>query len=148
MSEGLPTRSQLLRACREDVPPPGHPVLLRARTLADLHIRRIRVDGECSCGGDERRSRLIRDIDRWVEVRLPTARGGAYLHTESFGSVVDRLARLSAYAHAAMADDQEWDLWFAWERLAESAVAYEDLVSELSSGRRRLPSTFRPGSIP
>ncbi|MGW4089512.1 DUF4254 domain-containing protein [Nocardia sp. NPDC004750] len=148
MSEGLPTRSQLLHACREDSPPPGHPVLLRARTLTELHIRRIRVNRECGCGGDEHRTQLIRDIDRWVEVRLPTARGGAYLHTESFGSVVDRLARLSACAYAAMADDQEWDLWFAWERLAESAVAYEDLVSELSSGRRRLPSTFRPGSIP
>lgn len=91
---------------------------------------------------DERRARLIRDIDRWVEVRLPAARGGAYLHTESVGSVVDRLARLSACAYAAMADDQGWDLWFAWERLAELAIAYEDLVTELSRGRRRLPSAF------
>ncbi|WP_040868197.1 DUF4254 domain-containing protein [Nocardia exalbida] len=142
MSDGLPTRSQLLHACREDAPLAGHPVLLRARTLADLHFRRIRMDRGCRCGADGQRDRLIRDIDRWIGVRLPTARGGAYLHTESFGSVVDRLARLSACAYAAMADDQEWDLWFAWERLAEAAVAYEDLVSELSSGRRRLPSAF------
>ncbi|MGW4324541.1 DUF4254 domain-containing protein [Nocardia sp. NPDC004573] len=142
MSDGLPTRSQLLHACREGVPPPGHPVLLRARTLADLHFHRISTDRGCRCGADGQRDRLIRDIDRWIEVRLPRARGGAYLHTESFGSVVDRLARLSACAYAAMADDQEWDLWFAWERLAESAVAYEDLVGELSIGRRRLPSAF------
>ncbi|MEU5758771.1 DUF4254 domain-containing protein [Nocardia sp. NPDC047648] len=140
MSEGLPTRSELLRACREGTPPPGHPVLLRARTLAELHMRRLR-EGEVR-DIDERRTRLIRDVDRWVEVRLPAARGGAYLHTESVGSVVDRLARLSACAYAAMADDQEWDLWFAWERLAELAIAYEDLVTELSRGRRRLPSAF------
>ncbi|MGV9333100.1 DUF4254 domain-containing protein [Nocardia sp. NPDC003726] len=142
MSEGLPTRSQLLRACREDGPPPAHPVLAQARTLTDLHSVRLRADRGCVCGAEERRARLIREIDRWVEVRLPAARGGAYLHTESFGSVVDRLARLSACAYAAMAGDQEWDLWFAWERLAEAAVAYEDLVGELSSGRRRLPSAF------
>ncbi|MEU2038438.1 hypothetical protein [Nocardia niwae] len=141
MSEGLPTRSQLLRACREDAPP-GHPVLVRARTLTDLHARRIRAEGECGCGVDEGRDRLIGDINRWVEVRLPVARGGAYLHTESFGSVIDRLARLSACAYAAMVDEQEWDLWFAWERLAEAAVAYDDLVGELRSGRRRLPSAF------
>lgn len=140
MNEGLPTRTELLRACREGAPPPGHPVLLRARALAELHMRRLR-EGEV-VDIDERRTRLIRDVDRWVEVRLPAARGGAYLHTESFGSVVDRLARLSACAYAAMADDQEWDLWFAWERLAELAIAYEDLVTELSRGRRRLPSAF------
>lgn len=142
MSEGLPTRSQLLRACRGDAPPQGLPVLVQARALTELHVRRLRADRGCGCGADERRARLVREIDRWVEVRLPAARGGAYLHTESFGSVVDRLARLSACAYAAMADDQQWDLWFAWERLAEAAVAYEDLVGELSSGRRRLPSAF------
>ncbi|WP_063050713.1 DUF4254 domain-containing protein [Nocardia arthritidis] len=140
MSEGLPTRSELLRACREGAPPPGHPVLLRARALAELHTRRLREEEVCDI--DERRARLIRDVDRWVEVRLPAARGGAYLHTESVGSVVDRLARLSACAYAAMAADQGWDLWFAWERLAELAIAYEDLVTELSRGRRRLPGAF------
>ncbi|MFE7742894.1 DUF4254 domain-containing protein [Nocardia sp. NPDC057455] len=142
MSEGLPTRNELLQACREGAPPPGHPVLLRARTLAELHMRRLRAGEAGVCDIDERRARLMRDVDRWVEVRLPAARGGAYLHTESVGSVVDRLARLSACAYAAMADDQEWDLWFAWERLAELAIAYEDLVTELNSGRRRLPSAF------
>lgn len=142
MSEGLPTRSQLLGACREGAPPPGHPVLLGARALAELHTRRIRTGQGCACDNDERRARLVRDVDRWVETRLPAARGGAYLHTESVGSVVDRVARLSAGAYAAMAADQGWDLWFAWERLAELAVAYEDLVGELRSGRRRLPSAF------
>jgi hypothetical protein len=142
MSEGLPTRTELLRACREGTPPPGHPVLSRARALAELHVRRLRAERECACALDERRARLVRDVDRWVESRLPVARGGAYLHTESLGSVVDRLARLSACAYAAMAEDQEWDLWFAWERLAELAVGYEDLVTELTRGRRRLPSAF------
>ncbi|WP_280259770.1 DUF4254 domain-containing protein [Nocardia abscessus] len=142
MNGSLPTRSELLQACREDAAPSDHPVLLRVRALAELHVLRLRVGQAGVCDIDGRRARLIRDVDRWVGPRLPAARGGAYLHTESLGSVVDRLARLSACAYAAMADDQEWDLWFAWEQLAEVAVAYEDLVTELRSGRRRLPSAF------
>ncbi|WP_324197592.1 DUF4254 domain-containing protein [Nocardia abscessus] len=142
MSGSLPTRSELLQACREDAPLPDHPVLLRARALAELHVRRLRLGQTGVCDIEGRRAQLIRDVDRWVVPRLPAARGGVYLHTESLGSVVDRFARLSACAYAAMANDQEWDLWFAWERLAEVAVAYEDLVIELTSGRRRLPSAF------
>ncbi|WP_245671505.1 DUF4254 domain-containing protein [Nocardia amamiensis] len=142
MSDALPTRSQLLRACREGEPPPDHPVLLHARALADLHVRRLGADHPAVCDIDECRARLVRDIDRWAELRLPSARGGAYLHTESLGSVIDRLAHLSTTAYAALAADAEWDLWFAWERLAELAIAYEDLAIELTAGRRRLPNAF------
>ncbi|MGK8512173.1 DUF4254 domain-containing protein [Nocardia asiatica] len=138
----LPTRGELLRACHQDAPPSDHPVLLRARALTELHARRLRLGRGSSRDTEAGTARLIRDVDRWVAPRLPAARGGAYLHTESLGSVVDRLARLSAVAYAAMAENQEWDLWFAWERLAEAALAYEDLVAELTSGRRRLPSAY------
>ncbi|WP_406280392.1 DUF4254 domain-containing protein [Nocardia sp. NBC_00881] len=142
MSAGLPTRSQLLHACRDGNPLPDHPVLRRARELAALHARSLGAVPAVVADLDEQRAHLVRDIDRWAEVRLPPAHGGAYLHTESLGAVIDRLARLSARAYAALADDAEWDLWFAWERLAESAVAYEDLATELATGRRRLPNAL------
>lgn len=142
MNDVLPTRSQLLQACREGEPPPDHPVLLRARALADLHVRRLDANRGGVSDIDASRAHLVRDIDRWAERRLPAARGGADLHTESLGSVIDRLANLSATAYAALAADEEWDLWFAWERLAELAIAYEDLVTELTAGRRRLPNAF------
>ncbi len=117
-------------------------MLLRARALADLHARRLDANQGAVSDIDESRARLVRDIDRWAERRLPSARGGAYLHTESLGAVIDRLAHLSATAYAALAADAEWDLWFAWERLAELALAYEDLATELTIGRRRLPNAF------
>ncbi|MGQ4614758.1 DUF4254 domain-containing protein [Nocardia sp. R7R-8] len=121
---------------------PDHPVLSWARELAELHVRRLTTELAAVGDIDESRVELIRAVDRWIEMRLPAARGGAYLHTESLGAVVDRLAQLSACAYAAMVAEQEWDLWIAWERLAELAIGYDDLVSELSSGRRRLPSAF------
>ncbi|WP_040780586.1 DUF4254 domain-containing protein [Nocardia pneumoniae] len=142
MNDVLPSRSQLLQACREGEPPPDHPVLLRARALADLHARRLDANQGAVPDIDESRARLVREIDRWADHRLPSARCGAYLHTESLGSVIDRLAHLSATAYAALAADAEWDLWFAWERLAELALAYEDLATELTTGRRRLPNAF------
>ncbi|MGO4647588.1 DUF4254 domain-containing protein [Nocardia sp. 2YAB30] len=142
MSDRLPTRSQLLHACRDGKSLADHPVLRRACELTDLHARSLRAAPAVVADLDEQRVRLVRDIDRWAEVRLPPAHGGAYLHTESLGAVIDRLAQLSARAYAALADGAEWDLWFAWERLAELAVAYEDLVTELATGRRRLPNAL------
>lgn len=72
MNDVLPTRSQLLQACRKGEPPPDHPVLLRARALADLHVRRLGADRTAVRDIDECRARLVRDIDRWSEVRLPS----------------------------------------------------------------------------
>lgn len=135
----LPTRSEVLQACRDSASA-GHPLLRAAGELTALHRRRLilarRITGEI----DEYRAQQVHAIDRWVAPRLPIAHGGAYLHTETIGAVLDRLARLTACAEAALAAESDWDIWFAWERLAELAVGYEDLVAELAIGRRRLPS--------
>jgi hypothetical protein len=79
------------------------------------------------------------DIDRCVTSALPPAHGGAHVHTETLGAVVDRVAQFTATAYAALANAVDWTLGDAWERLAELAIGYEDLVTDLESGRRRLP---------
>ncbi|MFC9435061.1 DUF4254 domain-containing protein [Nocardia sp. NPDC057030] len=134
----LPTRSQVLQACRGTVG--DHPLLTAVHELTVLHERRSTAAAETTREIDEYRAREVRDIDRWVAARLPVPRGGAYLHTETVGAILDRLAQFTACAYAALAEESDWDLWFAWERLAELAVGYEDLVEELTTGRRRLPS--------
>ncbi|SNY89249.1 Protein of unknown function [Nocardia amikacinitolerans] len=132
----LPTRRQLLRACRGDASV-VHPLASHARELTLLHHRRL--DGDAVHAMDERRAELVRAVDRWARAHLPVARGAAYLHTEGLGTVIDRLAERTAHAYTALTKNSDWDLWFAWERLAELAVAYEDLADELHAGRRRLP---------
>ncbi|GAA5068435.1 DUF4254 domain-containing protein [Nocardia callitridis] len=193
MTPSLPTRSDLLRACRGETTT-AHPLLLAARALTVLHqatraalpCEAAATTSEALCdavwettlsvaaataAGEERsrcrrasseypnataiqhdstvtacRQRLIaradyiRTIDRWTATNLPRPPGGAYLHSETLGTVIDRIANYTATAHAALAADDEWDLWFAWERLAEISLAYEDLATELSLGRRRLPT--------
>ncbi|MFE9580191.1 DUF4254 domain-containing protein [Nocardia sp. NPDC006044] len=128
----------MLQACRGSVG--DHPLLTAVHELTVLHERRSTAAAETTREIDEYRAREVRDIDRWVAARLPVPRGGAYLHTETVGAVLDRLAQFTACAYAALAEESDWDLWFAWERLAELAVGYEDLVEELVAGRRRLPS--------
>lgn len=139
MTTSLPTRDQLLRACRgEDTA--VHPLAPHARELTDLHNRRLTAEKEAVRDIDAHRTRLVRDIDRWTATHLPSAPGGAYLHTEGIGAIVDRLAQLTALAYNALATVDGWDLWNAWERLAELSLAYEDLAGELTAGRRRLPT--------
>ncbi|MFF3566979.1 hypothetical protein ACFYXQ_04265 [Nocardia jiangxiensis] len=70
---------------------------------------------------------------------LPPAHVAARVHTETLGAVVDRFAQLTAAALAALANSTDWYVGDAWERLAELAIGYEDLISEVQSGRRRLP---------
>ncbi|WP_433662999.1 DUF4254 domain-containing protein [Nocardia sp. CA-128927] len=128
----------MLQACRGMRA--DHPLLGAARELTSLHQRRLTAAHETIHEIDEYRTRQVRDIDRWVTAHLPVAPGGAYLHTETIGAIIDRLAQHTARAYAALADESDWDLWFVWERLAELAVGYEDLIEELTAGRRRLPS--------
>ncbi|WP_378738817.1 DUF4254 domain-containing protein [Nocardia brasiliensis] len=132
----LPTRGQVLQACRGTAG--DHPLLRAARELTVLHERSLAAR-ESTSKLDEYRARQVRDIDCWVTAHLPVPHGGAYLHTETVGAILDRLARLAACAHAALSRGSDRDLRFAWERLAELAIGYEDLTIELSSGRRRLP---------
>ncbi|WP_245839092.1 DUF4254 domain-containing protein [Nocardia donostiensis] len=92
-----------------------------------------------------RRAELIHGIDCWAATQLPPAHGGAHMHTESLGAVIDRLARYAVLARIALTTDTtELELHHAWKRLAELALGYCDMASELAAGLRRLPDLGDP----
>ncbi|MEV0294892.1 DUF4254 domain-containing protein [Nocardia sp. NPDC050710] len=139
----LPSKELILESCagQHSV---AHPVLWAAGELAQAH-RTLRVStgprGEIAI----RRAGLIRHIDRWLATELPTAHGGAHMHTESIGAVVDRLARYSVLARAALSEGAtEPERHRAWHRLSELALGYRDLAFEVAAGLRRLPDLGDP----
>ncbi len=136
--EPLPPKHRLLAACRGDAHD-DHPLLTAARDLTALHESRLSAGLAQAESIDQCRARLVRDIDRWVTAQLRPSLGAARVHTETVGSVVDRLAEYTALAYAALASSSNWVLGDAWERLAELAVGYEDLKDEVGTGQRRLP---------
>jgi len=138
LGEPLPTKSELLHACR-GIEFEHHPILRTAHTLTELHERRLGAACSEVAELDRERAQHVSEIDRCVTSSLAPAHGGAHIHTETLGTVIDRVAQFTATAYAALASSVGWALGDAWERLAELAVGYEDLVTELQSGRRRLP---------
>ncbi|QIS18748.1 DUF4254 domain-containing protein [Nocardia terpenica] len=144
MKPALPSREMILAACTGNVDIP-HPVLEAACALAELHEARLMAEPGGRGEIDRARAHSVRDIDRWVAANMPVPLGAAYLHTESMGMVVDRLAQFSVTAYAALANaaSQE-ELHFAWQRLAELSLAYADLAFEISTRRRRLPDLGSP----
>lgn len=140
----LPSKDELLEACNGTVRM-NHPVLHAARELAALHIaRRIATDQNMH-ESYRSRAELVRAIDCWAVVNLPQAGGASYLHTESVGMVIDRIAQYSVDAHTALNSTvAEQNRHFLWQRLAELAVAYTDLAFEISAGLRRLPVLTYP----
>lgn len=83
---------------------------------------------------------MVLDIDRWVAIEMPKAARDAHLHTETVGTVVDRLAQFSALAYLTLANAPEDTVNDAALRLTELATAYEHLAGDLAAGRRRLPN--------
>ncbi|MGV9415293.1 DUF4254 domain-containing protein [Nocardia sp. NPDC003693] len=140
MANTLPSKTQVLRACR-GTHSPGHPVLRAAHDLTEIHERRLAALPEHLAELELMRTDLVRVIDCWVTAQLPPSHGAARVHTETMGAVIDRLAQLTASAYAALAHATGKDLAMVWENLAELAVGYEDLASEVCTGRRRLPGT-------
>ncbi|MEV0252239.1 DUF4254 domain-containing protein [Nocardia sp. NPDC050712] len=119
-----------------------------ARDLAVLHERRIvgrggSIDTDPAAVHEieRRRTELVMAVDDWVTRSVPQHRLGATLHTETVGSVIDRLAESSVRAHHALMtlDAHDEMLHGAWHHLAELADAYDDLVRDIVAGRRRLP---------
>ncbi|WP_169811144.1 DUF4254 domain-containing protein [Nocardia amamiensis] len=93
----LPSKGFVLEACTGNIRHP-HPVLETAYELASLHEARLDTPYPARQEIDLHRARLSRYIDRWVASALPQASGAAYMHTETVGAVVDRLARYSVLA--------------------------------------------------
>ncbi|MFE3261300.1 DUF4254 domain-containing protein [Nocardia sp. NPDC059091] len=138
MRDTLPSKNQVLEACRGSRQP-GHPLLRAAQDLTALHERLLSAEPAQLIELDTIRTDLVHQIDCWVTAQLPPSHGAARVHTETLGAVIDRLARFTATAYAALARESGRELTIAWEHLAELAVGYEDLASEVCTGRRRLP---------
>ncbi|WP_280270017.1 DUF4254 domain-containing protein [Nocardia wallacei] len=137
--ESLPPKHRLLEACRGTADE-DHFVLRCACRLAELHEQRLAVTPIAARGIDSLRAQLVHDIDHWVATELPRARGGVRLHTETVGTVIDRLAQYSALSYFALTDAPEWMARDASRRLSELAAAYDDLAAEIAAGLCRLPN--------
>jgi len=135
----LPSKLGLLAACRGESGM-DHLLLRSANELVGLHELRLSADRDRIDEIDEIRRDVVCRIDRWLDDRLPPSRGGAHIHTETVGAVIDRLAGFLAAAYATLSGTQPyWELCDAWEKVAELACAYEDLAAEVAVGVRRLP---------
>lgn len=134
---------------------PGQFVIDIGHELAAQHQRQWRAENASRANGapsetvasckrlidvlNARRVTLVEQIDDWV------ARGihselGASLHTETFGSVVDRMAIGWVRVHSLRCAGSGEQARLALRQLTELAAAYDDLVRDVVSGRRRLPS--------
>ncbi|MFD0365231.1 DUF4254 domain-containing protein [Nocardia sp. GCM10030253] len=136
--EPLPPKELILEACRV-LPRGDHPILESAHRLAGLHQRRTHCAPGSTTEIDQRRAHLVLAIDRWIASEVPLPHGGAHMHTETVGTVVDRMAQFSTCAHAALRTAPDWIVHDAWQRLAELALGYQDLAFEVSAGIRRIP---------
>ncbi|MEV0293924.1 DUF4254 domain-containing protein [Nocardia sp. NPDC050710] len=162
----LPQRTALLRAFREPGDPNRrrHRVLEAAHELVECHERRRRTLQAAHLPGassnrvaacsqllediDRRRAELVGRIDDWVAANI-AHRAGASLHTETLGAVIDRLAAkwivaqqsLGATARAVPPHplQLDGDAHLQWTRLAELADGYQDLITDVTEHRRRLP---------
>ncbi|ATL71474.1 DUF4254 domain-containing protein [Nocardia terpenica] len=118
----------------------AHPLADWAYQLVVLHERSVPTVVEGNEIGCERVD-LIRTIDTWTKRQAPQHRNGSALHTESLGSVVDRIAAAHVHAvHMLMTRPVAHAcVHAAWHHLAELTDAYTDLVTEVCNGHRRLP---------
>ncbi|MEV0681708.1 DUF4254 domain-containing protein [Actinosynnema sp. NPDC050436] len=93
--------------------------------------------------GATARQVLVDQIDLWAFDRLPEAVPAALLHTETLGQLVDRLTAAWVPWRVVVAHGDprhHRDPHDAAEALATLTLAYDDLLTDLRSGRRRLPA--------
>lgn len=90
-------------------------------------------------GLNARRVMLVERIDDWV-TREIQSQPDASLHTETIGSVVDRIAIAWVRVNCLRGAGASNQAFLALRQLTELAVAYDDLVRDVAFGRRRLPS--------
>lgn len=133
-------------------------ILAAAGHLAATHQRQWVAEDACRLPGapveevgrlkrriDElnaRRTGLVEQIDIWAEERVRRS-GDALLHTETLGSVIDRLAIAWVRAGSLDMAGDRLRARLARRQLAELAEAYDGLVREVAAGCRRLPA-WRP----
>ncbi|MGH4019754.1 MAG: DUF4254 domain-containing protein [Pseudonocardiaceae bacterium] len=90
---------------------------------------------------------LIEQIDLWAAVEFGESRA-TVLHTETLGQLVDRLATVWTRSRL-IAENDTGPTASTWARVAlhqlgELCTAYDDLVTDVERGRRRLPACQTP----
>jgi hypothetical protein len=155
----LPRSASIIEAFRGAADTdPGLLVLDIAVELAANHQRQWQTEDACRSadataediatakrGIDELNSRrvaLVEQLDGWIAGGA-RGRADASLHTETFGSVIDRLAIEWVRANNLINASDRDRARQALSQLVELAAAYDDLVRDVVAGRRRLPA-WRP----
>ncbi len=154
-SEAVPSSAELLGNLVEKSPNPS-PIVDVARRLARHHDAQWLAEDQARAlahddGGlaaikrqidamNMTRSEFIDEIDSWVADHV-SQNPAASLHTETLGSVIDRLCiavvranRLREVAHIQSRGE------LARYQLAELAAAYDLLIREILDGSRRVPN--------
>ena len=148
----VPCSAELLGA---DGPVSQGPLVWAARHLARHHddqwraedLARVSVHDDRLLADLKRRidamnmvrSRLIDEIDAWVAANVPQ-NVRASLHTETLGSVIDRLCIALVRANRLQkAPRSSARSELARRQLTELASAYDHLTCEILSGSRRVP---------
>lgn len=167
--EILPRSASIIEAFRDSTNKdhPGQLVLDTANKLAAHHQQQWDAEDASRAPGasagdiaaskrliDElnaRRVALVEQIDGWVASQIHS-RADASLHTETLGSVIDRLAIAWVRANSLINTNNARDrARLALRQLAELADAYDDLIRDVATGHRRLPAwhplkTYRSAS--
>lgn len=158
----LPRAAAVVRAFTTSPDDDLHPVLVVAAALAIEHRLRAGVDAivgdpraddpvvaaaaRTACARDAACAVLIDRIDRWAAIELAEGRAGV-LHTESLGQLIERMVTVwmrgqkLADSHVGASDPR---VRLASAQLGELGAAYDDLVTDLQLGRRRLPALQTP----
>ncbi|MDE1675271.1 DUF4254 domain-containing protein [Nocardia gipuzkoensis] len=137
----LPDKHVVLATCRRLPVFVDHEVLDCVGELSELHIWHCQRSWIGRI--DQDRAQLVKEIDRWVSRNSPLPQPGALLHTETFGAVLDRLARLCAVAYfpGVVSEKVTYQIELLSARLADD---YQELNVEVSQGSRRLPELTDP----
>ncbi|MCX4097791.1 DUF4254 domain-containing protein [Nocardia sp. alder85J] len=138
----LPAKGLVIAACCGSVDAhDSHPILPAVDRLARLHRAGLAAAPPDLPALEYARRTLMREIDHWVAINYSRRPSAAYLHTESLSSVLDRMAETQVRAWRLLLSATATDplVHSAWTYLAELTDGYHDLVTEVESGRRRLP---------
>jgi hypothetical protein len=86
------------------------------------------------------RAILIELLDEHIAERISGGADQAPLHTETVGSVIDRLGIAWVRASSLLDSGAKVRASQALNQLRELATAYDDLVREITAGTRRVPA--------
>ncbi|MBB5914300.1 hypothetical protein BJY24_003167 [Nocardia transvalensis] len=119
-------------------------MLEAAAELATLHHQLPTLpQGPETSEINRQRADLMLSIDRFVLFVTPIPQGSTPLHTETIGTIIDRLAWHCTDAYLTHAEDDHAH-GMAVLLLHALADSYEALAEEVTRGIRRLPTTFHP----